>query len=228
MPKEIIIENARIVNSTDWKSKSEYIIEQLNESLFKGLTEESSYNIKFDQFGNEIKTKKQIKKNEVMPIISPAQVSTKLNRLLRVYRPMTTADAMTMQDTEFLEAYGYYLDIISHINQYCTYIGSKQEFSSFCNINTDTYNTLLGESAYSQVFASIEDGFIQSNFSVAQAGLVDTKTTITKLTTKNAGHSLKKAEESITIVNNTKVDKVLVNQQLDKFLGMTKQIGGKK
>ena len=228
MPKEIIIENARIVNSTDWKSKSEYIIEQLNETLFKGLTEESSYNIKFDQFGNEIKTKKQIKKNEVMPIISPAQVSTKLNRLLRVYRPMTTADAMTMQDTEFLEAYGYYLDIISHINQYCTYIGSKQEFSSFCNINTDTYNTLLGESAYSQVFASIEDGFIQSNFSVAQAGLVDTKTTITKLTTKNAGHSLKKAEESITIVNNTNVDKVLVNQQLDKFLGMTKQIGNKK
>lgn len=228
MPKEIIIENARIVNSTDWKSKSEYIIEQLNESLFKGLTEESSYNVKFDQFGNEIKTKKQIKKNEIMPIISPAQVSTKLNRLLRVYRPMTIADAMTIQDTEFLEAYGYYLDIISHINQYCTYIGSKQEFSSFCNITTDTYNELLTDPKYSQVFASIEDGFIQSNFSVAQAGLVDTKTTMAKLTTKNAGHSLVKSPESITIVNNTKVDKVLVNQQLDKFLGMTKQIGGKK
>ena len=228
MPKEIIIENARIVNSTDWKAKSEYIIEQLNETLFKGLTEESSYNVKFDQFGNEIKTKKQIKKNEVMPLISPAQVSTKLNRLLRVYRPMTTEDAMTMQDTEFLEAYGYYLDIISHINQYCTYIGSKQEFSSFCNINTDTYNTLLGTSAYSQVFASIEDGFIQSNFTVAESGLVDTKTTIAKLTTKEAGHSLKKADETVVYNINNGINKEQVRNMLDKFMGMTKQIGGKK
>ena len=228
MPKEIIIENARIVNSTDWKAKSEYIIEQLNETLFKGLTLEDSYNITYDKFGNEVRKKKQVKKGDVMPDISAAQVTTKLNRLLRVYRPMTTAQAMTMEDTEFLEAYGYYLDIISHVNNYVTFIGDKQMFSAFCNITTDTYNELLTDPKYSQVFASIEDGFVQSNFSVAQAGLVDGKITVAKLQAKDAGHSLVKSPESITIVNNTKVDKVLVNQQLDKFLGMTKQIGGKK
>lgn len=224
--KPIVIDkDGEIINATDWMKKSEDIIQKLDETLFKGITEEDSYNIKYNKFGEEIgRSKKKIVKNEVMPLISPAQVATKLNRLLRVYRPMTTAEAKELADTDYLEAYGYYLDIISHINQYCTYIGSKQEFSAFCNINTETYNTLLGESGYAQVFASIEDGFIQSNFTVAQSGLVDTKTTIAKLQSKDVGHSVTKANEFIRIENFNQIDKQQVLVALDKFDSMTKKL----
>ena len=155
-----------------------------------------------------------------MPTISPAQVTTKLNRLLRIYRPMTKEDAETLDDLEYLDAYGYYLYIISHINKFVTFLPDKQTFSAFCNISTDTYNHLLADQRYIQVFSSIEDGFVQSNFVVAEAGLIDSKTAITKLQTKDSGHNLVRNPEAVTINYSPKVDKVLINQQLDKYTAM--------
>lgn len=227
--KPIVIDkDGEMIKPTDWAKKSEDIIKKLDETLFSELTKENSYDIKYDRNGNEIRTKKQIKKNQVMPDISPAQVSTKLNRLLRMYRPMTLTEAKALDDTDYLEAYGYFLDIVSHINEYCTYVGSKQDFSAFCNINTDTYNELLNDPNYTQVFASIEDGFVQSNFSVAQAGLVDTRTTITKLQTKDAGHNLMRNVENITYNISNNVDKQQVLLALDKFDSMTKKLPNSK
>ena len=203
---EIIIDDEEIINSTDWKAKAENIIERLDEELFAGLTEESSYDTTYDRFGNEKKTKKRVKKGEIMPGISAAQVTAKLNRFLRIYKPMGFKEACSLDEREYLEAYGYYLDIISHINKFTTFLGDKQTYSAFVNITSDVYNELLLDPKYSGVFASIEDGFVQSNFSVAQAGLVDGKTTITKLQTKAAGHNLVKNPESITIVQNNRID----------------------
>lgn len=220
MPKKIIIEDNTIINSNDWEGKSKKIIEALDKELFENIDIDDAYAYKFDKDGNVTsKTKRNVKRNEILPTISPAQVTIKLNRLLRIYKPMNVAEAMTLKDTDYLEAYGYYLDIIFHINKYTTFLGDKQTYSAFVNISTDTYNELLTDQRYCQVFASIEDGFVQSNFSVAQAGLVDNKTTIAKLETKGAGHSLIKSPEAL-IINYNKTDKALINEKLNKFLGM--------
>ena len=220
----------KIINATDWKAKSEDVIKKLDEELFEGISSEDLFDFRYNKDGDIIgKTRRRLKKGEMKPVISPAQVTAKLNRYLRIYRPMTKDEAMTLPDTEYLEAYGYYLDIISHINEYVTFLADKQTFSAFCNINTATYNELMSEQKYAQVFSSIEDGFVQSNFAVAEAGLVDGKTTVAKLQTKDAGHNLIKNPESITFVQNNRVDRVVVNEQLNKFQSMIKQIGnGKK
>ena len=230
MPKAIIIEtNGEIINSTDWKAKSEDVIKKLQEDVFSKINPEDSYVYRYDSYGNvTFKTKRALKKGEIMPSVSPAQITTKLNRYLRIYRPMTSKEAMTLADTDYLEAYGYYLDIISAINEYVTFVADKQTFSAFCNITVDIYNELLSDPKYNQVFSSIEDGFVQSNFSVAEAGLIDNKTVITKLQTKNAGHSLIKSPESITIVNNTKVDRVQIQQKLEKAMGLLNAGKGEK
>ena len=222
MSKEIIIEtNGRIINSTDWEAKSKDVIQKLQDEVFSKINPEDSYLYRYDSYGNiTFKTKRALKKGEIMPSVSPAQITTKLNRYLRIYRPMTIDEAKTLEDTDYLEAYGFYLDIISAINEYVTFVADKQTFSAFCNITVDIYNELQVDPKYSQVFASFEDGFVQSNFSVAEAGLIDNKTAITKLQTKNAGHSLVKSPESITIVNNTKVNRVEVNQKLEQLMSM--------
>ena len=223
MPKNIIIEDGQIINSNDWEGKSKKVIEALDKELFENIDMDDAYSYKYDKDGKLIaKTKRSVKRNEILPTISPAQVTTKLNRLLRIYKPMTLKEAMTLEDTEYLKAYGYYLDIIFYINKYTTFLGDKQTYSAFVNISTDTYNELLTDQRYCQVFASIEDGFVQSNFSVAQAGLIDNKTTIAKLETKGAGHSLIKSPEAVIINYNPKVDKTLINEKLNKFLSMTK------
>lgn len=216
--KPIVINKyGEMIKPTDWKAKSEKIIEELDNTIFADMTKADSYDYKVDKDGNIIKTKKRVRKGDIMPEISPAQVSAKLNRLLRIYRPMNITEARALDDTDYLEAYGYFLDVISHINEYCTFLPDKQLYSAFCNISTDVYNELLGDPNYSQVFASIEDGFVQSNFSVAQAGLVDTKTTITKLQTKDAGHNLVRNPEAITLVQNNHFDRQELDMRLAKF-----------
>ena len=220
MAREIILDGENIINSTDWESKSKDIIEKLDKELFNEIYDEDLYDYKYDKDGNlTSKTKRRLKKGEMKPTISPAQVTAKLNRYLRVYRPMTLDEAMTLADTDYLEAYGYYLDVISHINKYVTFLGDKQSFSAFCNINTTVYNDLLAEPNYSQVFSSIEDGFVQSNFAVAEAGLIDGRTTIAKLQTKNAGHNLVKNPESITFVQNNHINTSQIDDMYATYIG---------
>ena len=220
MAREIILDGENIINSTDWESKSKDIIKKLDKELFNEIEDEDLYDYKYDKDGNlTSKTKRRLKKGEMIPTISPAQVTAKLNRYLRVYRPMTLDEAMTLADTDYLEAYGYYLDVISHINKYVTFLGDKQSFSAFCNINTSVYNDLLAEPNYSQVFSSIEDGFVQSNFAVAEAGLIDGRTTIAKLQTKNAGHNLVKNPESITFVQNNHINTSQIDDMYATYIG---------
>ena len=227
--KPIVIDKeGEMIIPTDWASKSAKLIEELGNSIFAEMTKADSYDYKVDKFGNEIKIKKRVKKGDIMPDISPSQVSTKLNRLLRIYRPMSIVEAKALDDTDYLEAYGYFLDVVSYINEYCVFLADKQTFSSFCNITTDVYNELLGDPNYTQVFKGFEDDFVHSNFAVAQSGLVDTKTTITKLTTKEAGHSLLKTAESVVYNISNNVDKQQVLLALDKFDSMTKKLPNSK
>lgn len=224
MVNQIILDGDEVINSTDWENKSKNIIKKLDEELFDSIDEIDSYDIRYSKDGDELsRTKHKVRKGELMPTISPAQVSAKLNRLMRVYKPMNSSEAKSLDDVEYLKAYGYYLDIISHINKYITFLGDKQLFSAFCNITSTVYNELQKDARYCDVFASIDDGFIHTNYEVSQAGLVDSKTTIAKLQTRDAGHSLVKSPDSLTIVQNNKIDKVSINEKLDRFLEMTKR-----
>ena len=228
MTKSIIIDKGEVVNSTDYAEKCERVIEELQQSLFANL-EMDSYE-DFDDTIDVPKAKKPMtfKKNEIMPTLTPMQVTMKLNRLLRVYKPMSLAEAKTVDDTEYLTAYGYYCDIISYINKYLVYIPDKQTFSAFVNITTDIYNELLQDPNYSQVFKSFEDSFIQSNFSASQAGIIDSKTTLSKLEMKDAGHNLIKNPEVVTNVLNLGVNKQEVNEKFEKWKNMARIGSGKK
>ena len=224
MPKEIIIDGENIINATDWKAKSEHIIARLDEELFDKIYDDDLYDYKYNKDGDLMsKTKRNLKRGEVKPAISPAQVTAKLNRFMRIYRPLTIEQAMSLEDTDYLEAYGYYLDIISHINEFLVFLPDKQGFSSFCNINVNTYNELLVHPRYTQIFSSIEDGFVQSNFAVAEAGLVDSKTTIAKLHTKDAGHSLRNTDESIIYNVTNKINTANIDAMYEKFLGVSQK-----
>lgn len=232
MPKKIIIDDDQIVNSTDWKSKAKKIILELGASLFNKLDDNDIATIEeFEQQkrgrGRPPTAKKPTKfyKNTIKADLQPMQVTAKLNRLLRVYKPLNSMEAREIADTEYLEAFGHYCDIISYINEYLVYMADKQSFCAFCNITTDIYNEFLGDPNYCQVFKSIEDSFVQANFASAQAGIVDGKVTITKLQTKDAGHDLVRNPEAITVNNYTAIDKQQVNLRLAQFEAMTRQIG---
>lgn len=232
--KEIILDGDKVINATDWKAKSEDIIEKLNKQLFDKIEEEDTYDIKYSKEGVETsRTKKRVKKGEIMPLISATKVATLLNRLLRVYKPLTYKDALSIEPQEYLEANLYYLDIISHINDYIIFLPSKQSLSGFLSISVDTYNELLSNPAYSEVFKSFEDGFVDTNYMSAQSGVVDSRSTMTKLQTREAGHNLVKNVDFVKLNVSNQINTSQIDDMYAKFLGATKsqkQIGngGKK
>lgn len=226
--KEIIMDGDKVINATDWKAKSEDIIAQLNEQLFDKIEEEDTYDIKYKDGLETSRTKKRVKKGEIMPLISATKVATVLNRLLRVYKPLTYKDALAIEPKEYLEANLYYLDIISHINDYIIFLPSKQSLSGFLSISVDTYNELLAHPAYSEVFKSFEDGLVETNYISAQSGIVDSRATMTKLQTREAGHNLVKNVDFVKVNVSNQINTSQIDDMYAKFIGASKpqnQIG---
>ena len=225
-------ENGQYVAPTDYKAKYEELVERLNNDLFNDvvakLEEEAEEKKKQPKFNQPYDNSTKYSKNELRPTLTPMMVTSRLNRYLRVFRPMNFEDAKAIDDMEYIEAFGYYCDLISYINDYLVYMPDKQTFCAFVNITTDIYNELLSDPLHAQVFKSFEDSFVQTNFSAAQAGIVDTKTTLAKLQTKDAGHNLIKSPDNITVNNYNSIDKAAINLKLDHFNSMVKGIERKK
>lgn len=230
MSKRIFVEYDNTIDPMDYKSKLEYIIKILEDEVFSNAIETSE---KLENLTNEENEKSQPRKafkyskNEIMPTLTPMQVNAKLNELLRMYKPMNLEEAKKVKDTEFLVALKWYMHLISYINKYLAFLPSKQTFCSFANITSYIYNELLQDINYSAVFNSIEDYLVDANFTSSQAGIVDSKTTIAKLQTKDAGHNLVKSPESLVINNYNTIDKQQVNMKLDRIMSNA-LLGNKK
>lgn len=228
MPKEVIIDNGRVVNATDYKAKSEEIIAELEEQLFKDFTQENTTTTIIDKEGNVKKYKKKYTKNDIMPIIQPIKVTMLFNKLLRRYKPLTETEALTVEPEEYLEAFGYYSDIIAYINNYINFMPSKQTYSAFVNITSMTYNKLLTETKFAEVFGSIEDSMIDTNYYASQTGMVDNKTTLAKLETKDAGHNLIKSPDTVVFSPKVAINTDKIDKRLGYFAAMIQNSKDKK
>lgn len=223
--KEIIFDGDKIINDTDYDTKADYIIDELNRRVFSRLDNytEKVYNTSTGQY-EDVKadvTGKKFYKNQINPIISPTKITIELNALLRQFKPMTLSEAKTLNADDYLIAFNDYCRIISHISDFLmSYVPSKQTFCAFCNITSDIYNEMLVDPVYSQVFKSFEDAFVDSNFTMAQAGVLDKTVTLAKLQTRDAGHNLIKNPEIINLSVNNMVDKSQVREKLGKFTAM--------
>jgi len=170
-------------------------------------------------------TGRKFYKNQINPIISPTKITIELNALLRQFKPMTLVEAQTISADDYLKAFNEYSRIISHISDFLmSYVPSKQTFCAFCDITSDIYNEMLVDTTYSQVFKSFEDAFVDSNFTMAQAGVVDKTVTLAKLQTRDAGHNLIKNPEILNLSVNNITDKSQVREKLDKFSAMVKSL----
>ena len=225
MSKDIFIEDGDIINPTDYEQKYRNIVQELEDTLFGKLSLSKADRVVLDDNGNVLAEQKgtqtqKFSKNAIMQDIQPAQVTIVLNRLMRRYRPFSLPDAKKMPPEEFLNAYEWFCKLMEHINKYIVYIPDKQTYCAFVNITTNIYNELLQDTTYGPIFESFEDSFVQTNFLAAQAGIVDSKTTISKLQTRDAGHNLVKNPELMTVNNFQTIDRQQVNAQLEKWKSM--------
>lgn len=209
-----------LIQPTDFEKKCNSVLADLYESLFRRVDNPYGEDEIEENSTNKAPKKKKYAKNEITPLLTPVQVNSKLNELLRIYRPFTTSEAKEQPDFVYLQAFRWYMHLITEINRYIAFLPSKQTFCAFANITVATYNELLYDTNYAQVFSSAEDYFIDSNYTSAQAGIVDSRTTIAKVQMKDSGHNQVKNPDSIGSITVNQIDKDKVNLELDRFIAM--------
>lgn len=225
--KQVIFDEGEMITPTDYEKKYKVIVEELDKDIFADLLPDKEMHLEIKDDDCEVKETKQKKevkrkflKNEIVPLLTPMQVSARLNELLRVYKPLNLEEAKTLEDKDYLEALKWYMKLITYINEYLVFLPSKQTFCAFANITTSIYNELLQMPSYTQVFNSVEDYIVDANFLSSQAGIVESKTTLTKLQTKDAGHNLVRNPEALTINTFTQIDTQEVKQRLERWRSM--------
>lgn len=220
MATTYIIDNGKVVEPTDYEGKYNEVVASL-ESLFGELTQENT--TQTNAYGNQYKM--QFRKNEIMPLLSPMQVSTKLNESLRVYRPLSYAEVRAMTPDDLQNAFVWFMKLTSYINQYLTFVTDKQMFCAFVGTTVQVYNDLLQEPSYGEILSGVEDYLISLNFTASQSGLTDSRMTMAKLQTNAQGHGLTKQIDSIPNLTINMLDKGKISESLAKFNALT---GGKK
>lgn len=232
--KEIFLDsNGEVFKSTDYKEKCEEIKKRLKDELFSEFREEDFFDKEYDSSGNVINVNRKkvaVKKNQLLPILSPTRVQTRLESILRLYRPLTLTEAKSLNPNSFLEAYTYYCELIDFINKYIIFKTTKQSFCAFAGITVDTYNELGKNVDFEDTIRWINDGLVGAIFVDSASGLYDSRAIISEGQTKDAGMNLIKNPDSIVFKGNTFVNHQEVDNKILKFEGMIdrKQIGNKK
>lgn len=223
--RNINLDESELIKPTDFEAKFNAVFDELHRDLFAKVELAEAYeNEDGDLYSDGKKPKKRkFAKNEIAPLLTPVQVNSKLNELLRIYRPMNEAEAKEQPDFVFLSAFKWYMHLITEINRYLVFLPSKQSFCAFANITVAIYNELYGNPNFTQVFSSIEDYLVDSNYTSAQSGLTDSKTVLAKLGTKDAGHNLVKNPDSIGNITVNQIDTRQVDLALEQFESMTKR-----
>lgn len=197
-----------VYNPLDYKTKYEKTAEILNEALFSEV----------DSLIAEVGEVKSAKKNAIKPTLTPQMVSIKLDSVLRQTIPIPFEEAKEIDVQLYIDAYHYFCELMLYINKYITFSSTKQMFSAFIGITVDTFNSLMSEPKYADTLAGFNDGLVNLGFISGESGLVSTESINMRLTAKGAGHSLEKASDTISFVqNNYGNDERAVRKKLEYF-----------
>ena len=197
-----------IYDPFDYKSKYEKTVEILNEALFSEV----------DSLVAQVGEVKSAKKNAIKPALTPQIVSNKLESVLRQTIPIPFEEAKEIDVQLYIDAYHYFCELMLYINKYIVFSSTKQMFGAFVGITVDTFNSLMSEPKYKDIFTGFNDGLVNLGFISGESGLVSADSVNMRLTAKGAGHSLEKASDTISFVqNNYGNDERAVRKKLEYF-----------
>lgn len=209
-----------IYDNLDYEKKCKEIKEQLKSDLFDNINNDA-YDIKYDDYGNEVSRKKRaVKRNEILPTITPMAVQMELEELMRIYEPIPFNVAKELEPSIYREAYKWYCNLMRFINKFVIMKSTRPNFCGFFGITIETYNLLMQEAMVQENLKWLFDGFTASDFVASSSGLLDSKAVVAEMQTKDAGLGLVKSPEAVVFSGNQFVDKQAVLNNLERFEAM--------
>ena len=132
-------------------------------------------------------------KKATMKTISPYTMKCELYRALAQFKSIDNSIANEATAEQIMRLFSDFLELVSWLNEFGTFIPSKQIFSAFSGISPTAYTYLMtdGDSEQKEAMFAIENFLIDMNMEAATNGIAKERTTEFRLRAKNAGHGVR-------------------------------------
>lgn len=169
-------------------------------------------------------------KKATMKTISPYTMKCELYRALAQFKFIDNRIANEATAEQIMRLFSDFLELVSWLNEFGTFIPSKQIFSAFSGISTTAYTYLMtdGDDEQKEAMFAIENFLIDMNMEAATNGIAKERTTEFRLRAKNAGHGVRTSTVADDIID--KADDIMSQADYNRLLGsvITQELLGEK
>lgn len=170
-------------------------------------------------------------KKVVPKVISPYTMKCELYRALAQFKSIDNSIANEATAEQIMRLFSDFLELVSWLNEFGTFIPSKQIFSAFSGISSTAYTYLMtdGDSEQKEAILAIENFLVDMNMEAATNGLAKERTTEFRMKARgSAGHGIRTATTVDDIVDNAK--DVMSQADYNRLLGsvITQELLGEK
>lgn len=174
-------------------------VKEVLEPIFEGLREK--------YLGEYYEAIERGAKKVVPKVISPYTIKCELYRALAQFKTIDNSIANEATADQLMRLFSDFLELVSWLNEYGTFIPSKQIFSAFSGISATAYTYLMtdGDDEQKQAIFTIENFLVDMNMEAASQGMAKERTTEFRLKARgSAGHGIRTATTIDDIVDNAK------------------------
>ena len=169
-------------------------------------------------------------KKATMKTISPYTMKCELYRALAQFKSIDNSIANEATAEQIMRLFSDFLELVSWLNEFGTFIPSKQIFSAFSGISSTAYTYLMtdGDEEQKEAMFAIENFLIDMNMEAATNGIAKERTTEFRLRAKNAGHGVRTSTVADDIID--KADDIMSQADYNRLLGsvITQELLGEK
>ena len=169
-------------------------------------------------------------KKVTMKTISPYTMKCELYRALAQFKSIDNSIANEATAEQIMRLFSDFLELVSWLNEFGTFIPSKQIFSAFSGISSTAYTYLMtdGDDEQKEAMFAIENFLIDMNMEAATNGIAKERTTEFRLRAKNAGHGVRTSTVADDIID--KADDIMSQADYNRLLGsvITQELLGEK
>lgn len=170
-------------------------------------------------------------KKVTLKVISPYTMKCQIYKALSQFKTIDNNVANEATAEQIMQIFADFLEFVSWLNEYGTFIPSKQIFSAFSGISPTAYTYLMtdGDSEQREAILAVDNFLVDMQMEAASQGMAKERTTEFRMRARGtAGHGVRVATAVDDIVDNAK--DVMSQADYNRLLGsvITQELLGDK
>ena len=159
-------------------------------------------------------------KKVVPKVISPYTMKCELYRALAQFKSIDNTIANEATAEQIMQLFSDFLELVSWLNEFGTFIPTKQIFSAFSGISPTAYTYLMtdGDSEQREAILAVDNFLVDMQMEAASQGMAKERTTEFRMRARgSAGHGVRAATAVDDIVDKAK--DVMSQADYNRLLG---------